>query len=333
MLRSSAAHLNLRHQYLPYRHLIGEILLDKNPVIKSVINKVDDVGSVSEYRTFDYELLAGNPDLNVVTHEQNCEFYFDYSRVYWNSRLSTEHMNMVNKVKEGEAVCDVMAGVGPFAIPAGKKRAFVWANDLNPHAHEMLEFNVTKNKVREFVVPQNMDGAEFIKYATRQLYQNKRRKAIVEQKVSKQKNLDQGRGRRGSQSEFPPKQLVYTSPRTFDHYIMNLPATAIDFLDVFKGLYAGMQDLFQPHTSRKLPLVHVYCFSTNSDERVTEPNEICDRISDMIGYKITPEDCETGSGDKEREVEIRPVRLVSPNKMMYCMTFRLPAEVVFKEDG
>ena len=41
---------------------------------------------------------------------------------------------MIDRFKPGEAVCDVMAGVGPFAVPAGKRKVFVWANDLNLRA-------------------------------------------------------------------------------------------------------------------------------------------------------------------------------------------------------
>jgi tRNA (guanine37-N1)-methyltransferase len=106
--------LNLREQYLPYKGLIAAVLLDKNPIVRTVINKIDDVGTTSEYRTFSYELLAGDPDMNVELKEEDCVFRFDYSKVYWNSRLNTEHRRVVEMFKEGEAVCDVMAGVGPL---------------------------------------------------------------------------------------------------------------------------------------------------------------------------------------------------------------------------
>src|ERR1700723_2829798 len=55
---TGTVHLNLREQYLPYKHLIAEILLDKNSRIRTVINKTEDVGSHSEFRTFQYESLA-----------------------------------------------------------------------------------------------------------------------------------------------------------------------------------------------------------------------------------------------------------------------------------
>ena len=123
------------------------MLLDKNPQIKTVINKVDNVGAESQFRTFQYEVLAGPNDLQVQVAESGCVFEFDYAKVYWNSKLDTEHRRLVDLFKPGEVVCDVMAGIGPFAVPAGKKGVFVWANDMNPESHHYLEAAIKKNKV------------------------------------------------------------------------------------------------------------------------------------------------------------------------------------------
>ncbi|KLJ05908.1 tRNA wybutosine-synthesizing protein 2 [Blastomyces silverae] len=313
------AHFNLREQYLPYRFLLGEILIDKHPQARTVINKTDDVGSHSEFRTFSYEILAGPDDMNVTVHEQDCEYSFDYSKVYWNTRLATEHERMVSKFKRGEAVCDVMAGVGPFSIPAGKKQVFVWANDLNPYGYECLERGVAKNKVREYVKPHNMNGRDFIRFASEKLYQQSPRTVAHRTKIPKAER-EMSPIRQRNPKLFHTEYL--TCPRTFDHYVMNLPATAIEFLDAFRGVYASMQELFQPYTDRQLPLIHVYCFSTNSEDEAVERKDICERISKRLGFTITPE-------DEGRELEIRSVRLVSPTKKMFCVTFRLPAEVAF----
>src|ERR1700755_3231271 len=97
------AHLNLRSQYIPYQSIIAEVLLDKNPQLKTVINKIDDVGAENIYRTFSYELLAGPNDLNVEVKEEECFFRFDYAKVYWNPRLQSEHKRLVGLFKEGEA--------------------------------------------------------------------------------------------------------------------------------------------------------------------------------------------------------------------------------------
>ena len=163
------AHLNLREEYLPYKHLIAEILLDKNPGVRTVINKIDDVGEENEYRTFRYEVLAGEDDMQVQVSEEGCTFVFDYSKVYWNTRLNTEHRRMVDQFKEGEAVCDVTAGVGPFAIPAGKQNVFVWANDLNPESYSSLKDATARNKVKDFVTAFNTDGRKFIRSAAADL--------------------------------------------------------------------------------------------------------------------------------------------------------------------
>ncbi|TVY41743.1 tRNA (guanine(37)-N1)-methyltransferase, partial [Lachnellula occidentalis] len=158
-------HLNLRKEYLPYRKIIAEVIVDKNPQIRTVINKIDQVGEQSQFRTFSYEVLFGPDDLNVVVGEGDCVFEFDYSKVYWNSRLQTEHKRLVDMFSPGEVVCDVMAGIGPFALPAGKKEVFVLANDLNPESYKYMKEGIVRNKVSEIVQPFNEDGHTFIHHA------------------------------------------------------------------------------------------------------------------------------------------------------------------------
>ena len=147
------AHLNLREQYLPYKTLIANVILDKHASIRTVINKTDVVGTSNVYRTFQYELLAGDPSMDVEVKTMDCTFRFNYSKVYWNSKLGTEHRRIVDSFRPGEAVCDVMAGVGPFAVPAGKKKVFAWANDLNPDSYASLTDAISRNKVSDDSIP------------------------------------------------------------------------------------------------------------------------------------------------------------------------------------
>ena len=147
------AHFNLRPRFLPYKYLIAQVTMDKNPTIRTVINKVENVGKQSEFRTFAYELLAGDRSLAVDVKSLDCTFRFDYSKVYWNPRLDTEHERIIRLFRPGDAVCDVMAGVGPFAVPAGRQKTFVSANDLNPDSFESLVHAIDTNKVRESPLP------------------------------------------------------------------------------------------------------------------------------------------------------------------------------------
>jgi len=309
--------------------------MDKNPTIRTVINKIDDVGTQNEYRTFQYELLAGDPSMDVELREMDCTFRFNYSKVYWNSRLNTEHKRLVNLFQPGEAVCDVMAGVGPFAVPAAKKKVFVWANDLNPDSYASLKDAVMRNKVcptlavcmqcnrvdsakvSRFLKAFNEDGRSFIRTSAQKLIVDDLQIDISP--VPKVRRRSRGAH---SPERVPPSQRMYLSqPKTFQHYVMNLPATAITFLDAFVGLYKGHEDLFGPNTGTKLPMIHVHCFSTKSDDNKPERIKICREISNHIGYTIRPED---------EEVEIWDVRDVAPQKRMFCASFRLPPEVAFR---
>lgn len=132
--------------------------------------------------------------------ENGVTYEFDFSGVYWNPRLSTEHQRVVQLLKRGDAVFDVFAGVGPFSVPAARLGADVFANDLNPESYRWLKHNCKLNKVESKVRVFNLDGREFIRGPLRQ--------------------------------ELP----ALLRARTSVHVVMNLPALALDFLDAFRGL-------------------------------------------------------------------------------------------------
>lgn len=316
------AHVNLRTPYLPYKYLIGEVLLDKNHNVTTVINKTFDVGTESVFRTFPYEVLAGPDDLDVVVHEAGCEFRFNFGKVYWNSRLGTEHARIFESFQEGEAVCDVMAGVGPFAVPAGKGKVFVRANDLNPDCYSSLTDAIKRNKVDEFVMASCDDGRRFIRDATMELAQTPR-KAVLKPKIKVSRNATVEE-RKAAEEAAAKSARTLEEPRSFDHYVMNLPATAIEFLDAFKGVYHNRQTEFAPHTTRKLPFIHLYLFQAKLSMEEEEYREICERISMHMGTEVK-------STDPELEMSIRYVRLVAPKKKMFCASFRIPAATAFAE--
>jgi tRNA (guanine37-N1)-methyltransferase len=335
------AHLNLRAPYIPYKHIIAQVLLDKNPVIRTVINKVDNVGAESEFRTFQYELLAGPDDMHVQVNENHCTFEFDYSKVYWNSKLEHEHRRLVNIFQPGQVVCDVMAGIGPFAVPAGKNRVFVWANDKNPESYKYLVDGIRKNKVSEFVRPFCEDGRDFICRAADEVLEASRKGecAVLPIKVPRsQQQRSRSKSPTGRKQPPKPKEERIPIPPTISHFVMNLPASAIDFLPSYRGLYHGHEDLFHPATSTRLPMIHVHCFGPKADDE-TPALDVCERISLTLGVRARPakegedpaeaEDRVGEDGVPEVVVGVHLVRAVAPAKSMYCASFRLPAKVAF----
>jgi len=51
------AHFNLRREQMPWRRVIGQVILDKNPLLRTVVTKVGEIES--EYRVFSMEVIAG----------------------------------------------------------------------------------------------------------------------------------------------------------------------------------------------------------------------------------------------------------------------------------
>lgn len=135
--------------------------LQKNyPRIQTIVNKV---GSISnEFRVPKFEILAGKTDMVTEVKQYGATFKLDYSLVYWNSRLEHEHIRLVSQFQAGETICDMFAGIGPFAIPAAKKGCLVHANDLNPDSVHYLKINAELNKVKDLVHAYNMDARKFI---------------------------------------------------------------------------------------------------------------------------------------------------------------------------
>ncbi|XP_051945379.1 tRNA (guanine(37)-N1)-methyltransferase-like [Xyrauchen texanus] len=130
------AHMNLRDHQLPYRKLIGQVIIDKNPGISCVVNKTNTIDYT--YRNFQMEVLAGESNMVAKVRENGMFYEFNFSRVYWNPRLSTEHKRIVTLLQHADTVVDVFAGVGPFAIPAARRGCEVLANDLNPESFRWL---------------------------------------------------------------------------------------------------------------------------------------------------------------------------------------------------
>lgn len=217
-------HVNLREHLLPYKKLIGEVLYDKVSGCRTVVHKFQIIDNI--YRNFQMELLKGDDDMLTTVKESKCTFKFDFSKVYWNSRLATEHERITKKLNEKDVLFDVFAGVGPFAVPAAKKKCTVYANDLNPESFKWLNYNLQANKIKsDYYKTFNQDGKEFINDVVK--------------------------------THLP----LHLKNNQHIYIVMNLPALAVEFLPNFVGLFKEQElpDFNKP------PVLFVYCFAKGAD--------------------------------------------------------------------
>lgn len=269
-------HLNLREHLTPYKLLIGQVLLDKCANCKTVVNKTQTIDNT--YRNFQMELLCGEDNYLVQVKEHGIPFEFDFSSVYWNPRLSSEHDRIVKKLKAGDVLYDVCAGVGPFSIPIAKKKCIVLANDLNPESYKWLLKNAEKNKVKS-IKCFNKDARDFIR--------NDVKSDLLERWTNNFSNSI--------------------------HLTMNLPAMAVEFLDVFHGLFQSNSELDKIDLC--MPIVHVYCFIKAEEKHM----ELAQKLTEEhLGFEL-----------KNNLKEVCFVRNVSPNKEMMRVSFELTREILF----
>ncbi|KAA3677377.1 tRNA (guanine37-N1)-methyltransferase [Paragonimus westermani] len=303
----------------PLQVVLCQLVLDKLPHIRTVIHKAAVIES--DYRNFQLDLMAGEPNYVTTVKENNLIFHLDISKVYWNSRLGTEHARIVDRLcspfaigQSGKPtaiaaneviVYDVFAGVGPFAVPAARLGCRVFANDLNPDSYQWLLRNVQENRSRkkpmQSISCTNMDGRAFIHQVLLPNYWKTVR------------------------SDTPPRRYVT---------IMNLPALAPDFLDAFinrssvpTNVVTSVNDSCD--SSQTFPFNHLpldmfcYCFLRRNEE---SEETIKLRIAKALGETasvFTPSESATTSYPKIQAWSLRFVRNVAPYKDMFCAEFQL----------
>ncbi|EGI64198.1 tRNA (guanine-N(1)-)-methyltransferase [Acromyrmex echinatior] len=265
--------LNLRNVHLPYKSIIGQIFLDKTANARTVVNKINTINT--SFRYFAMEILAGERNTITSAKEHGCTYQFDFAQVYWNPRLSTEHTRIITFMTQGDILYDVFAGVGPFAIPAARKKVQVFANDLNPESYKWLQKNALVNKVKDNFKAFNMDGRNFLREVVKDNILTRRAQNLP-----------------GS-----------------EHIIMNLPASAIEFLDILPDWFT--QEEFK-NVCLKPPIFHVYCFV-----KADKGDDVCMLgrllVEEKLGYTLSAESI----------VSIHNIRDVSPNKQMIRVSFLL----------
>lgn len=129
--------------------------------VKTILLKIG--GLRGEFRVGEYEKLYGE-ETETVHKEFGCDYRVDPTKVYFSERFSTERKRVVDQIEDGEKVLVMFAGVGPFAVMAGKLAdpEKVVAVEKNPVAAHYLKENIKLNNLEDTVEGYHADVREII---------------------------------------------------------------------------------------------------------------------------------------------------------------------------
>ena len=80
---------------MPYRKVIGQIVLDKCPHLRTVVTKIGQIDSV--YRYYNLECIAGEPCYETLVVEDKVRLFVDVSLMYWCTKLAQERNRLIKE--------------------------------------------------------------------------------------------------------------------------------------------------------------------------------------------------------------------------------------------
>lgn len=143
--------------------IIGNALLESKKSLKSVYMKTGAHTGI--FRSEPVKLIAGQKKKYALYKEYGCIFRISLGKVFFSPRLSTERKRISLKIKKGEKVAALFAGVGPFPIVFAKRSKMekAVAIELNPQAVKDMKENIKLNNVTKKVEPVLGDVKKLVK--------------------------------------------------------------------------------------------------------------------------------------------------------------------------
>ena len=126
-------------------------ILKENKAVTTVLEKSGKFKG--RLRKMETKHLAGEKTKEVLYRENGCVFRFNVDTTYFSPRLSNERNEIARKIKKGENVLVMFAGVAPFSIVIAKnsKCSKVYSNEINREANKYAKLNIEKNNLKNKV--------------------------------------------------------------------------------------------------------------------------------------------------------------------------------------
>jgi len=136
----------------------AEKILKEQRSVRTVLEKKERIKG--RLRKLSTNYIAGERGKEVLYKENGCVFRFNIDDTYFSPRLANERKEIASKIKQGENVLVMFAGVAPYSIVIAKlsKAKRVFSNEINRRANRYAELNIKLNKVKDRVELLNGDA-------------------------------------------------------------------------------------------------------------------------------------------------------------------------------
>lgn len=158
-------------------------ILKEHKSVKTILEKTQKFkGRLRKMQT---KHLTGEKTKEVLYKENSCVFRFNIDKTYFSPRLSNERKEIAGKIKKGDEVLVMFAGIAPYSIVIAKlsKASKIYSNEINREANKYAKLNVELNKIKDKVILISGDIKKVVKtwehfYPTRFKIENNKKIAI-----------------------------------------------------------------------------------------------------------------------------------------------------------
>lgn len=146
--------LNLKPALRKYTSQIAESMHEILPSLIAIWNKSGEIqGKFRQPQGLVH--LWGDNNSEIIVTENHVKYKFDFTKIMFAKGNVTERRILPTRIKEGEIVIDMFAGIGYFSLGMArtKKPKKIFCIEWNPEAFNYLCENIQLNHVEEIITP------------------------------------------------------------------------------------------------------------------------------------------------------------------------------------
>jgi len=146
--------LNLKPELRKYATQIAESMHEILPSLIAIWHRCGEIqGKFRQPQGLSH--LWGDTKSEIILTENHVKYKFDFTKIMFAKGNVTERRILPTRIKEGEVIIDMFAGIGYFSLGMArtKKPKKIYSIEWNPEAYNYLCENIHLNHVESIITP------------------------------------------------------------------------------------------------------------------------------------------------------------------------------------